>query len=318
VQKPLGYEAVRDIANTSFGYGNHGVFVVIKSYFDGSGDNESKVVTVGGFSASDDICSKIENEWNNALVEAGYCEPNGAPGIFHLTDFGTKHCKYRTGEWDIKQKRVPLIKRLSSIVNQKGNLIVSFSVEADQFRSFYEDSPNKDIYGPEYFGALAINAFAFVESAIDGLNISQTPAAYVFERGDREHEMHHAFDEYVSIHPELNNLRGLSFEPKILPLLQAADLVSGKISEVLERAKGTLGFLDSGAEMTFVENFERYYSFDGTSQALMVNNDQTAAHFCRVLNKSHLDNGDKRLFPVIWSHPQVLAKRRTHKIWEPK
>ncbi len=318
MQKYVAYETVRDIANTSFGYGGHGVFVVIKSYFDASGDSDSRVVTVGGFSAGDDICSKIESEWNDALVKAGYCEPDGSPGIFHLADFGTQSCKYGTGSWDIKEKRVPLIKRLSSIVNRKGNLIVSFSVEADRFRSFYDGSPNKEIYGPECFSALAINAFAFVESAIDELKMSQTPAAYVFEKGDRQHEMHHAFDEYESVHPGLKNLRGLSFEPKILPLLQAADLVAGKIGEILERAKKALGFLDSGAEMTFVETFERYYSFDGTSEALMVNHDQTAGHFCRVLNKSHLEDADKRLFSVVWSNPDVLERRRTKKVWTPK
>ncbi len=56
----------------------------IKAHFDCSGQNASKVLTVGGYLSWDKTREQIEKDWNMALVEGGYCEQDGKPGIFHL------------------------------------------------------------------------------------------------------------------------------------------------------------------------------------------------------------------------------------------
>jgi hypothetical protein len=304
--------SVKDIANTAFGFKGHGDIVLLRIYLDASGKNESSVLTVGGVVAEDELCRKMEAEWNQALIDAGYCEPDGSPGIFHLAKFGTQSCKYGTGEWSVENQRVPLILRLASIANQAANLIISFSIETALFREFLEASPIKQLYGPEYFSPVALMAFGFVEQAVDEFKHTLNPVAYVFEKGDRQHEINHAFAEYESVHPELENLRSIAFVPKGLALLQMADLVCGKVYQVLHRAHTALGFLDNGQDMARLDTFSRYYSRDGTSDALLRDSGNTAVHSCWVLNKKHFEDTDRNLSTLI-------AERKTNKLlWIPK
>jgi hypothetical protein len=287
--------------------------VGLKVHFDGSGKNDTSVLTVGGYFCWDETCSLIEREWNAALIAEGFCEPDGSPGTFHLADFGTSHCKYGTGKWDIKTKRVPFLKRLASIVNRKENHIVSFSVENSQYREFLAQSPHPQVYGPDHFTGCALMAFVFVEVKIEMAGFAKEPVAYIFEKGDRQHEINHAFMEYDAGHPEFEN-RSIDFSPKRVPSLQAADLTCGKIQEILERADRALGFLDSGLPLTHVDRFERYYSYDGTSEAIMRDN---ALHDCYVANKAHFIEADRRMAVVIRNNPAVLERRLKRKLWTP-
>lgn len=310
--------SITDIANTAFGFNRRGDIVLLRIYLDASGKNESRVLTVGGIVAEDELCKKMEGEWNQALVDAGYCEPDGRPGIFHLADFGTESCKYRTGAWSIEKQRVPLILRLASIANQAANLIISFSIETAPFREFLAASPNKEMYGPEYFSPVALMAFGFVEQAVDEFKHTLNPVAYVFEKGDRQHEINHALAEHESFHPELENLRSITFVPKGLALLQMADLVSGKVYQILHRAHKALGFLDNGQDMARLETFSRYYSHDGTSEALLRDLGSTAVHSCWVLNKKHFEDTDRNLSALFRNNPTLIARRRSQKLWTPK
>lgn len=281
----------------------------IKAYFDCSGHQDSKVLTVGGYFSWDEVCQQIEKDWNAALLQEGYCEPDGSPGVFHLTDFGSPYCKYGTSKWDIEKKRVPLLKKLAQIVNRQDNHIVSFSIETSQYKAFLAQSPHPQIYGPSYFSGCALMAFVFVEVQIEMAGFSKESVTYVFEKGDRQHEMNQVFQEYVAGHPELDDLRSIDFQPKQLPTLQGADLTAGKINEVLVRADSALGFLDSGSPLTPVSRFERYYSFDGTSEALMKDGAALAFHNCYVANKSHFHAADAAMMAVILNNPAVLERR---------
>lgn len=292
-------------------YAGHGVTVGIKAHFDCSGQNDSKVLTAGGHLSWDKTCEQIEKDWNIALVEEGYCEPDGKPGIFHLADFGTPSCEYGTGQWDLQQKRIPFLKRLASIINRKDNQIVSFSIETSRYKEFLEGSPNPSIWGPEYFSGCALMTLIFVENQLDQVGFSREFVAYVYESGDRQHEMNKAFEEYVAGHPDLENLRSLAFSLKKLALLQGADLTAGKVNEVLERAQKKLGFLDSGQRLTPISNFEKYYSFDGTSEALL---EEIAYHQCYVANKSHFEEADRKLVVTVRRNPNILERRLKGKL----
>jgi hypothetical protein len=282
--------------------------VNVKVHFDGSGKNNSSVLTVGGFFAYDSVCEQIEIDWNAALTDEGYCEPDGSPGVFHLADFGSPHCRYGTGKWDIKTKRVPFLKRLAGVINRPDNHIVSMSIENSQYREFLKETPNPFLYGPDYFSGCAIMAFTFVEVQLELAKVIKQPVLYVFEKGDRQHELNHSFMEYDGNHPDFED-RSILFGPKRLPLLQAADLVAGKVQEILVRAQGALGFLDNGMKLTPVNRFERYYSYDRTSEAIMKG---SALHNCYVANKQHFVDADVRTIETIRKNP-ALMERRLHR-----
>jgi hypothetical protein len=289
--------------------------VAIRANFDGSGKNESATVTVGGIVLWEDLCSPLEAAWNEVLVSEGYCERDGTPGVFHLADFGTPYCHYGTGQWDIKEKRIPFLKKLVALANRKHHCILSFSVDNEQFGKFLSETPNKVIYGPEYFSAAALMIFVYVEVVLE--RIKKTAIAYFFEHGDRQHELKHSYDEYISFHPELDDYRSLHFVSKKTPLLQMSDLIAGKVNEVAERAVKALGFIDGGGPMTPLSNFERYYSYDGTTQALLEDGGEFARHDCYVLNRTHFDLGDKRIMGVIWNNPKIIQRRISRNLWIP-
>jgi hypothetical protein len=46
---------------------NGGLFIVLKSYFDKSGQEDQQLLTIGGVAAPDDMWAVIENEWNTIL-----------------------------------------------------------------------------------------------------------------------------------------------------------------------------------------------------------------------------------------------------------
>jgi hypothetical protein len=308
--------SVREIADLLFGTGRGGIVLSLRANFDGSGKNDSPVLTVGGIVAWSDVCETTERLWNGALMDAGYCDEGGNAGVFHLADFGTEYCEYGSGSWDIETKRVPFIKNLSRIANRVDCVIASFSVETSQVKTFLEQCPHKEVYGPEIFSAAAILIFSYIEEVLDRFNDARI--GYVFEHGDRQHEMNIAFEEMLLAHPNLAKFRSLGFLPKQTPILQVTDLVAGKINECLTRAVAALGNLDNGSIMTPVSNFDRYYSHDGTTAELMREDAGFGRHDCYVLNQSYLLKADQKLFSAIKNDPRILERRAKHKLWKPK
>jgi hypothetical protein len=302
----VGHWSITEIANTLFGYRKSGVLLTLKANFDGSGKNDSTVLTVGGIVAWDDVCQTTERLWSDALLAAGYCDEQGNAGIFHLAEFGTEHCEYGTGEWNIQNKQIPFTKNLARIVNRVGDIVMSFSVETAQIQEFLDRCAHPEIYGPEMFSAAAMLLFSYIEDTLDKF-VTPTKVGYVFESGDRQHELNHAFQEYIKYHPQLRPLRSLGFVPKGVPMLQAADLVAGKINEVLTYATQSIKTLDNGFLLTPVSHFERFY--EGTSAELMKEGAGFGKHDCFVLNKAALLNADRRIGQAIANNPQILASR---------
>jgi hypothetical protein len=115
--------SAREIAGISFGRSRRGILVNLRVYFDGGGKEENDpVITVGGFLADADLCEKIEKDWEDAT----------GGKIFHFTDFATESCQLGSGDWTHPQ-RTDFLKRLASIVNRPGCIIISVSIEVDAF-----------------------------------------------------------------------------------------------------------------------------------------------------------------------------------------
>lgn len=93
--------------------------------------------------------------------------------------------------------------------------------------------------------------------------------------------------------PQLRDKRTITFQPKRTVLLQPTDLIAGKVQEVLTRAHDALKTLDNGMSLTAVHTFERYFSYDGTSAAVLNSKNR---HMCLVANKKIFHNVDR-----VWS-----------------
>ena len=126
--------------------------------------------------------------------------------------------------------------------------------------------------------------------------------AYIFEKGDRQHEIDRVFIGFEKDHPQLAKKRSISFFPKSTWLLQPADLIAGKIQELLLRAHSKLGFLDNGDRLTHIDSFGRYNSLDGTTEALLKTK---ALHFCFVANRKHYEDADMLIARIFSKRPIV-------------
>jgi hypothetical protein len=162
------------------------------------------------------------------------------------------------------------------------------------------------VYGKETFTACALFIFGLVELILERSGLSNSDVAYVFEKGDREHEMHSAFSWHESHNPHLKDKRSISFLPKSTTLLQPADLIAGKIQEILIRGHSLIGTLDNGMQVTPVQNFDKYYSFDGTSASVM--RSIPIRHSCWIANKPlfHTLDGNLKLLGVPSGVPYPL------------
>jgi hypothetical protein len=264
---------VRRLANISFGFGGHGQFMAISAHYDGSGKEEvNPIITVGGFFADDEVCECIEQEWLRATGGA----------VFHLADFGTKYCKLGSSAWTV-QERVTFLKRLGGMVNRPNVNILTASVEVTQYRTFAGNAKYAHIQGPPY-SALASLCALLTERTLSVSGLLREQVAYVFEKGEREHELTHTFTDFEKGRGYGYNLRSHHFLSKDSTLLQVADLVSGTAQKVLVRALRELGSLDNGRTVTPFHNFGKYYSKNGVTAAVMPPLSPTLR--CVVANKS--------------------------------
>ena len=276
--------SARELSELFFGTITDGVFIVIKdirAYFDASGKEDTSVLTVGGYVTQSHVAAQIENDWNAVLLEFGFQDAEGNPGVFHLNELGNKKCKFGSGEWDIS-KRVAFLKKLSGVVNRDMNHIFSVSIETAQYAAYLEQSDYRALYGPSYFTGAALHMFGLIEHKLQERGIIDFPIAYIFEKGDREHEMHMCFNWHEKANPVLKDKRTITFQPKATTLLRPTDLIAGKVQEVLTRAHGALKTLDNGMKLTGVHTFEKYFSYDGTTSAIL---DSKNRHMLLVANK---------------------------------
>lgn len=266
---------------------------MISAYFDASGTEDSAMLTVGGFAANDRTCQLIAREWS-VLMEGR--------GPFHLCDFGTEWCKLGSGSWPLA-RRVAFLKQLASVVNRDGVGIFSISIDTALYRSFVADSKHPEVHGSSYSQCAQL-VFALVECILQRKGLVDESVAYVFESGDRKHELLKSFEEYEKKTPNLRGKRSMRFLPKDTTLLQPADLISGKVQEVLLRAHKALGCLDNGLRNTPIDRFEKYYALDGTSAPIF-----SQRAICWISNEKYLRQTDQMIAEVFAENPKLLKVR---------
>jgi uncharacterized protein DUF3800 len=296
--------SAHELASIAFGRSRRGILVPLRVYFDGSGhEGSSSVITVGGFMAESSICEEIEQDWEK--VTGGR--------LFHLKDFGTNHCKLGSRSWT-KEEQSTFLKRLAGIVNRSGVYIISASLEVDAFNKTLSDAIHPGEIGPAFSGC-AYAAFAFVENVLMREKRERQKVNYVFEKGDREHEISNTFRDLDDRTSTLRNLRGHSFEPKATTLLQAADLVAGIIERCLVNAHSALPNLENGLSRTPLNNFEHYYSDDGVTAAVVSGHD---SEHCWVANPPMFQQIDKTAKEFLDKRPAYAKKRAKRTTFTPK
>jgi hypothetical protein len=292
----------RELAGISFGRHRKGILVSLRVYFDGSGKEESNpVITVAGFFADAKLCETIEDEWEIAT----------GGRVFHLTDFGTQSCKLGSGKWGAA-KRVDFLKRLAAIVNRPNCRIVSASIEVAPYLDFIAKSPHAHVNGPAFSGC-AQACVAVTELLLNALGKQKEKVAYVFEKGDRQHEIAKLFNDWDDTHSSLSGLRGLAFEPKQTMLLQSADLIAGVIQKCVLSAHSALPCLEGGKSRTKLNVYEHHYS--PVTSAVVSGHDTEG---CWIINPKTFAVLDKTSTDFFERHPNVLKKRLRQAPYKPK
>jgi hypothetical protein len=293
-----------ELTGISFGRYRQGVFVPLRVYFDGSGKEENDaVITVAGFFADAKLCEAIEDDWEIATGSR----------VFHLADFGTRSCQLGSGQWNIG-KRVEFLKRLAGIVNRPGCKVVSASIEIAPYLSFIAKSPHAHVNGPAFSGC-AQACVQVTELLINRLGMWKDRVAYVFELGDRQHEIHKMFSDWMDTKSSLSGLRGISFESKQTTLLQAADLAAGVVQKCLISAHAALPCLDGGNSKTYLYVYEHHYSADGVTSAVVSGHDHDG---CQIINQKTFAVLDRASTEFFQRHPEVEKKRLKQSPYRPK
>jgi hypothetical protein len=265
------------------------------AFFDGSGKLSDGVMTVGGYLASDQACEAIERDWK--AVTGGK--------VFHLADFGTEYCELGSNDWS-KGERRDFLKKLGGIVNHNGAYVISASVELSQYAAFVGAASYSAVFGPAY-SALAQLCTHVVERTLFVENRLDEAVAYVFEKGDRQHEIAQTIGDYERRFKVESDLRSLHFLPKRTTFLQPSDLIAGTAQHVFARAMKALGSLDNGMNFTRLDTFDRYFSKDGVTASVIPPYNGRILRF--VANRPLFSNLDAITVDLGLRKPEVIRKR---------
>lgn len=296
VQVPYEGFTVREIAGLNFTHDRWDVLVSLKFYLDGAGKEDANpVITVAGFYAESGLCDQIEKDWLQAT--------GGKP--FHFTDFGQPSCQLGSAAWP-SGERIAFLKRLAGIVNRSNCNVTSVSLEVAEFNKTLGNLEHPQEIGPA-FSACAYASVAFAESRFMNQGTQRQRIDYVFEKGDRQHELVKVFGDWDEKNSKLSGLRGISFYPKQTALLEPADLIAGVVQRCALRGFKALSTLDNGLARTQLNTFERYYSGDGVTAAIVSGHDTDKCWIANAKNFKFLDGVSKEFFQ---RHPEQLPKRR--------
>jgi hypothetical protein len=298
----------REIAGIVFGRAREGTLVALRVYFDGAGkEDDHPVITVAGFFVGADLAEKIEADWEAATGQR----------VFHFTDFGTQWCKLGSGDWT-SQERIAFLKRLASIVNREGVYILSASIEVAEFNKVLFGAVHPQELGPAFSGC-AYAALLNLEALLKDEGRRKERVHYVYEKGDREHEINKVFDNFNKRNSKLRDLRTHQFLPKkTTTLLQPADFIAGVVQRSVMNSYAALPCLDNGFARARLHTFERHYSGDGVTAAVVAGHDRDKACKCWVINAktfNFLDQIGKDFFD---KNPDDLKKAMKRTPYKPK
>jgi hypothetical protein len=292
------------MAGAAFGRERKGIMAFIRVYGDGAGkEKDHPVITIGGFLADETICEEIENDWEIATEGR----------VFHLADFGTQYCKLGSGNWSETEK-VDFLKRLAAIVNREGVQILSASLEVQQYNEMLAESPHAHVNGPAFSacGQVHIMNAEFLLLK-DGRR--KQKVGFFFEKGDREHEISKMMQDWNdSKTSEYGKLRSHGFYPKEATLLQPADLIAGVIQHCVLAARKDGNVFDNGFSPTPLRNYERYYTRNGVTAAVVSGHDRERCWIINPLTFAVLDRSSTTFFN---RNPEVLRKRLKQSPFKP-
>jgi hypothetical protein len=292
---------VHELSGIFFGRSRKGIIVTLRVYFDRAGDeNSDAVITVAGYYADSELCETIEREWEEATQNR----------VFHLREFGQPPCKLESNKWTGNERR-EFLKKLAGIVNRPGVGIISSTVEVAHFYEKLKQATHPNEIGPAFSGA-AYTAVALTEFEFMKRHREKEEARYVFEKGDREHEITNLFRDLEKKGSEFYGLRGHAFEPKKTTLLQPADLIAGIIQRCALRAYEPLKSLDNGLAYSYLNNFEHHY--DEVTRAVVSGHDKT----CWVVNAKSFEHLDMISTGFLEEHPEQLEKRQKRYTYKQK
>jgi hypothetical protein len=287
----------RELASIAFGSGGHGIMLLIKVAFDGSGKEETHpVITVAGFAAEDRICGNVERDWGQ-LTDGK---------VFHFTDFGTPSCKLGSNAWT-RKKQISFLKQLGAIVNRKGVSIISGSVETAEYQRFLASAALGDIIGPAYSG-LASVCVSMTEMELAEKGRFKEKVAYIFEKGEREHELAQTLNDFEKKRSyEFRQLRSHHFLGKDSVLLQPADLIAGVVQQLVLRAFDAVRTLSNGLPVTHLHELARFYSGDGVTASVIPFRKEFSYRV--VVNRPAFEHIDERAVLALKEHPTILSSR---------
>ena len=220
-------------------------------------------------------------------------------GVFHLAD----------------SNDVDLHKELARIVNRKGVAIISASLEiAPFYKALFKTTHPQEI-GPA-FSACAYSAIVFTELILAKEGRQGEKVHYVFEKGDREHEVSKIFNDWDKKNSRLSGLRSHSFIPKkTSTLLHPADLIAGVVQRCVMSAIEGFPSLDNGLARTQLQTFERYYSKEGLTAAVVSGHDHDK---CWVVNAQNFTFLDGISIEFFRHHPEQLGTRKKRLPYRPQ
>jgi hypothetical protein len=199
------------------------------------------------------------------------------------------------------------LNRLGRIVNRDGVSIVSNSVEVSEYRSFLSAASYKEVFGTAYSG-LAIMCASMTERTVIAQKRFKEKVAYIFEKGEREHEIAHTLNDFEKRRTyEFRQLRSHHFLGKDAVILQPADLIAGVVQQVLLRAIRSLHTLSNGRAFTLFDEFKDYYSGDGVTASVIPSYNGFIHRV--VANRLAFQHMDERTVKVLADHPDILDSR---------
>ncbi len=277
------------------------IIAVFSFYADASGtDAANRVLAVSGYIAPDVIWHKIEREWHLALAGTGI-------DYIHMKSFGTPHCKFGTGKWNNAKKNALLI-RLVNILNTWAHRSTSIAVHKIAYTQRVKELETADVIGPEYSGC-AQSMLGYVELWAQERSYAG-PLSYVFEDGDRKHELLHAYGEIRKQWKQITGSenRTISFLGKGSPALQAADILAYETTDIFSRALSKHGTLRGPLNLqgTPVEIFADLFN---PIQAELFGPHSVPFH-CAILNEKFWSKLDSSLSGTETINPGLLKKRR--------
>ena len=167
------------------------------------------------------------------------------------------------------------------------------------------ESPHAHVNGPAFSGC-AQACITVAEYILTKEGREKQKVGYFFEKGDREHEITKMMKDWDDTRSAFSELRGHGFYPKTTTLLQPADLVAGVVQRCVLAAHRALPCLENGLSRTALHNYERYYTKNGVTAAVVSGHDRDRCWIINPLTFAVLDRSSTNFFE---RHPEVLRKR---------